>query len=289
MKKLISLILVLVTVMTLSACGKVEVTMQEIYDANQTEALLKNHRSVYVQTEMDDEFWSETYLTKAYVYDFVPGEEYDWVEFTTDNSNYYYLNGEYVRLFSITPDGVSSDFASYRADRYASVVLGADTANEIIESVSKKDGRIALNSLWGQETIAELADTGVTSGKFEYVLDAKTYEVFSVLDDYSFNDGTAMQSITTVSYDAEEPEHVRAILKYENETENLRNITIVNNPGTDKEVSQSFQIPKGLIIGFRYEDEDYVFEVYTDAACTEAYDPHANTESDETVYVKWVD
>jgi predicted small secreted protein len=194
-----------------------------------------------------------------------------------------------MRFWFITPDGVDSDFASQRAERSASVVLGADTANEIIESVNKKDDHITVNTAWGQEIFADLAETGVTSGKFEYLLDAKTYEVISVLNDYSFNDGSAMQSVTMVSYDAEEPELVKDFLKYENETENLRNITVVSNPGTDKEVSQSFQIAKGLITGFRYEEEGYVFEVYTDAACTEAYDPYANTDSDETVYVKWIE
>lgn len=99
----------------------------------------------------------------------------------------------------------------------------------------------------------------------------------------------AYDMVTEVSYDAEEPELVKAFWEYENETKNLRNITVVSNPGTDQEISQSFQAAKGLIAGFRYEEEDYVFEVYTDAACTEAYDPYANTDSDETVYVKWIE
>ena len=31
----------------------------------------------------------------------------------------------------------------------------------------------------------------------------------------------------------------------------------------------------------------YAAEFYTDAACTESYDPYANTDSDLTIYVKW--
>ena len=87
---------------------------------------------------------------------------------------------------------------------------------------------------------------------------------------------------------AEEPELVKTFLAYENQTEDLRSITVVSNPGTEKEVSQSVQVPKGLLIGLRYdEDTTYAFEVYTDAACTEAYDPYVNTDSDLTIYVKW--
>ena len=51
----------------------------------------------------------------------------------------------------------------------------------------------------------------------------------------------------------------------------------------------SCQIAKGLVPGFRYEGEDYVFEVYTDAACTELYDPYVDTDSDLTIYVKWAE
>ena len=68
----------------------------------------------------------------------------------------------------------------------------------------------------------------------------------------------------------------------------MRNVTVVTNPGTEKEVSQSFQIPKGMIIGFTWDDlyEDKV-ELYADAACTEAYDPYVDADSDLTVYIKW--
>ena len=73
-----------------------------------------------------------------------------------------------------------------------------------------------------------------------------------------------------------------------NQTENLRNVTVVSNPGTAKEESKSIQAPKGLIIGFEFDEtlEDAV-EFYINSDCTEAYDPYANTDSDLTVYVKW--
>ena len=290
MKKIISLILVLVLIMSVSACGKVEITMQEIYDAGQTEALLKNHQSVYIRDEMDGEFLGEKYLTKEYVYDYVYGEELDWVEFVTDDAGYYYINGDYLRFWSITPDGINDDFTSYRAKRYGSAVLGADTINETIESVSKKDSRITVTSVFNQEILENMAEDGVTSGKLEYALDAKTYEVISIIGDYTFDDGTALHVVTEATYDAEAPERVKTFLEYANQKENLRNIMVVSNAGTEKEVSQSVQAPKGLIIVFRYdEDSAYEFEIYTDAACTELYDPYEDTDSDLTIYVKWTE
>ena len=289
MKKIVTLILMLCMILSLSACGKVEITMQEIYDANQTKALLKNHDSVYVRNESDGEYFDEKYLTQDYIYDYIHDEEFDWVEFTTDDANYYCLNGDYVRFWTITPDGVSSDFASYRTEYYASAILGADTVDEIIESVSKKDGRITVTSSMSQKNIEYMAEYGVTAGKFEYVLDAKTREIVALNGDYTYDDGTGHHVDSEVSYDIDAPERVREFLKYANETENLRNITVVSNPGTEKEVSQSIQAAKGLAVDFRYEEEEYVFEVYADAACTELYDPYVDTDSDQTIYVKWVD
>ena len=289
MKKIVTLILMLCMILSLSACGKVEITMQEIYDANQTKALLKNHESVYVRNETDGEYFDEKYLTQDYIYDYIHDEEFDWVEFTTDDANYCCLNGDYVRFWTITPDGVSSDFASYRTEYYASAILGAETVDEIIESVSKKDGRITVTSSLSQKNIEDMAEYGVTAGKFEYVLDAKTREIVALNGDYTYDDGTGYHVDSEVSYDIDAPERVREFLKYANETENLRNITVVSNPGTEKEVSQSIQAAKGLAVGFRYEGEEYVFEVYADAACTELYDPYVDTDSDQTIYVKWVD
>ena len=289
MKKIVTLILMLCMILSLSACGKVEITMQEIYDANQTKALLKNHDSVYVRNESDGEYFDEKYLTQDYIYDYIHDEEFDWVEFTTDDANYYCLNGDYVRFWTITPDGVSSDFASYRTEYYASAILGADTVDEIIESVSKKDGRITVTSSMSQKNIEYMAEYGVTAGKFEYVLDAKTREIVAMNGDHTYDNGISLHWDSEVSYDIDAPERVREFLKYANETENLRNITVVSNPGTEKEVSQSIQAAKGLAVDFRYEEEEYVFEVYADAACTELYDPYVDTDSDQTIYVKWVD
>ena len=286
MKKIVAFTLLLCMVLTLASCGKAEITMQEIHDASQTEALLKNHESVYIQEEMDDEIWREVYLTKAYAYAYVyiPDEESNWAEFITDDAYYCYMGGDYLRYLPISPDGVS-DFASYRAEHYAAVILGVDTLDDTIESVTPKDGRITIKSVCDQEALAEL---GVTSAQFEYILDAKTREMISLISDYTLDDGTAFGSVIEVTYDTEEPEMVKTFLEYDNQTENLRSITVVSNPGIENEKIESVQVPKGLIIGFRYDEDDTSeFHLYIDAACTEPYDPYMNTDSDLTLYVKW--
>ena len=41
---------------------------------------------------------------------------------------------------------------------------------------------------------------------------------------------------------------MKAFVEYEQQTEDLRTITIVSNPGTESEKSESVQIPKGLSV-----------------------------------------
>ena len=287
MKKIVAFTLLLCMVLTLAACGKVEITMQEIYDASQTEALLKNHQSVYIRNEMDGELWRETYLTKDYAFDYIPDEEFPWVQFMTDDACYHYDAGNTLLYLFITPDGVS-DFASERAETYASVIWGEEILEQSIESVIKKDGRIIATSALSGESLEILAEDGVTACKFEYVLDAKTREMVSLVSDYTYDDGSPFNVTAEVTYDTEASEMLKEFLGYVNQTENLRNVTVVSNPGTEKEESKSIKAPKGLIIGFKYDDEfENAAEFYTDAACTESYDPFADTDADLTVYVKW--
>ena len=263
-----------------------EITMQEIFDANQPEALFKNHQSISICNKMGGELWRESYLTKEYFCDFFPGFDGtpDWAEFVTADAFHYYTDGDFLRYLSITPDGVG-DFASYHADFYVGIILGEESLSDTIESVSQKDGRITVKSFWSQELLEAL---GVSSANFEYVLDANTYEAISITRTYTLDDGSVFNEVEEITYDAEASDLTKDFLAYATRTENLRNITVVSNPGTDQETSKTVQTPKGLVIGFRYDEEAaYEFKLYTDAACTEAYDPYVNTDADLTVYVTW--
>ena len=284
MKKIVVFTLLLCLVLTLAACGKVEITMQELYDVGRTEAMLKNRESVHIRSKIDGELWREIYLSKEYAYDHIPDEEFPWEQFMTDEACYRYDAGSVLLYLFITPDGVGN-FASERAEHYGAVILGEDALGDTIESVTKKDGRITVKSVCGQEILAEF---GVASAQFEYVLDAKTGEIISAISDYSYDDGAAFNDITEVTYDEEAPDMLKKFLGYVNQTENLRNVTVVSNHGTEKEESKSIKAPKGLIIGFEFGDDfENAVGFYTDAACTESYDPFADTDSDLTIYVKW--
>lgn len=287
MKKIVTFTLLLCMILTLVACGGAEITMQEIYGASKTEAMLKNHENVYIRAETDGEIWRETYLTKDYVYDYMPDDEFPWEQFMTDGACYHRDAGRVLLYLFITPDGVG-DYASERAETYESFILSEEALDQIIENVSEEDGCITVTSFLSDKSLEAYAEDGVTAGRFEYVLDAKTREIVAFTANYTYDDGSTYNGVTSVTYDAEVSETLKEFLGYENQTENLRNVTVVVNPGTDKEESEVIKAPKGLIVGFKYADElEGSVEFYTDADCTEAYDPFADTDSDLTVYVKW--
>ena len=268
--------------------GKLTITLREIYDACQTEALLRNHESVTLRNQMDGELFNVQYLTKDYAFHFIPSAEGDWAEFMTDNAYYACLEEVYVCYLPVSPAGVGEGYTAEWAAKYASVILGEEALEDTIESVEIKDGRITVTSVLNSETLVILAAEGITAGKSEYVLDANTREMISIKIDYIYGDGSVFCVIAELNYDEETSETLKTFLEYENQTENLRKITVISNPGTGEEVSQTVQIPKGVVAGFNFAEEVAdAFCAYTDAACTESYDPYADTESDLTVYVKW--
>ena len=82
----------------------------------------------------------------------------------------------------------------------------------------------------------------------------------------------------------EEVEHLRA---FENQTEDLRTVTMVFHAGTKKEKVEQVQAPKGFSIWMVLPDDaTESFSIYADAACTEPYQSNGDYTSDVTVYIK---
>ena len=286
MKRVFSVILLLGMIVSLSACGTGTITMQKVYDANRLDTLLKNHESVNVQHSLNGEVYGETYLSEEYTYD----AAYGWAAFLTDRAYYACADGSYERVLLLTPDGLA-DLASYRAEYYTSVVLSPETVQETIRSVTKKDNRITVTSFLDQEKIKAFytGEDGLNSCDCEYVLDAKTRELVSAKSVYGYGDGMVYEGVSDVVYDTEMPEGVKAFLNYERQTENLRTVTVVSNPGTKNEIKTSIQTPKGVPVGLSAAyDTDDAFELYADAACTQPHTTSGDYQSDATIYVKWV-
>lgn len=91
------------------------------------------------------------------------------------------------------------------------------------------------------------------------------------------------------TYDVEIPEIIKTFMEYDQQTEDMRTITVVSNPGTEQEKTESVLSPKGLIVGLSPEAAyaDRTFTLYTDVACTQPLEEAPDVNADVTVYIKW--
>ncbi len=284
MKKIISAILLLGLTASLSACGGEKITMQEIYDASNVSAMLEKHESVYIKNAESGVVYEESYEDKDYKYSLYGGEYYgtpDLAFLTTDNASYSYSDGNYTRAILLSKEGLVDN---YREEDNDINILGMETVDQTIQSVTKKDDRITVVSYQVQEN----NDPSDYRLDCEYVLDAQTRELISSRCVYTYSDGTVYDIGSEFFYDAEIPEGMKTFLEYDQQIEDLRTITIVSHPGTENEKSENVRVPKGLMISVEsnlYDEGN--FTMYADAACTEPFAFSEDNNSDATIYVKW--
>lgn len=294
MKKIALLTLAFVLVLAFVACagngGKTpEITLQEVYDAGKSlSALLGDHESVYVQVISNGKLLREEYLDRQYCYSFYDAEFMDmgfnYASFTTDHSQYDSLENSYSYIVSLTPNGrVDSKeiFAAEGAEGFVS----SEVANEDSPSISEKDGSIMVTINADMDTLTVIGD-GVVSCAETYTLDAKTREMTSIKTVYTYEDGSVEEGLVTIARDVEAPEGMKSFLAFEQA--DLRTVTIVSNPGTANEKTETIQAPKGMLVTLSPDwTIDKLFTAYTDAACTQPVLEDPDTNADLTVYIKW--
>ena len=268
-----------------------EITLQEVYDAGKNlSALLGDHETVYIQIISDGTVIREEYFSKQYGYSFF-GAEYmdigfDYASFVTDHSEYLCFDNTYAFNVMLTPSGIvglKDRFATFGTNDFVSSEMLNDDSAAILE----KDGAIIVTCTADPDEILIVGED-VVSCVETYTLDAKTREMTSIKTVYTYKDGTIEEGIVTITRDVEAPEGAQPFLAYEQEIEDWRTVTIVSNPGTESEKTESVRVAKGLPISFSPDwDVEKAFALYADADCTQAIEDLPDVHSDATVYIKW--
>ena len=269
--------------------GRLTISLQEVYDAGKNfSALLGDHESAYVRITSGGNLVREEYFSKQYAYSFY-GSEYmdagfEYSRFVTDRAEYYCFDNVYMHNVTLGHDGMVEG-----VDPYASAGKKSFISSQLLndtDSITVKDGAIIVTCI---ADIDEIVTIGydVVSCVETYTLDAKTREMTSVKTVYTYKDGTVEEGIVAISRDVEAPEGVAPFIAYAEETENVRTVTVVSNPGAENEKTDTVQVVKGVQIGFSTDmSVDTLFEVYSDAACTKPAG-ELPTDTDVTVYIKW--
>lgn len=285
MKKIFSFILMLILILSISACSKEQITMQEIYDASFLNTILSSHKNVNIKHTLNGELYAENYYSEDYHYTFA----YDYATFMTDHAYYSYSENGYKRLLLLSPEGLT-DLADCRAENSKIAMMGSESLNETIQSVTKKNDQITVTTILDPEYFEtdEYIPEHTISCNCKYVLDATTHELISCKGIYDYDDGTCDEVDLEFFYDVEIPESVKAFWDIEKQTEDQRTITIVSNPGSENEKSQSVQVSKGLPVDLLSDySTDQTFTMYADAACTELFAFSEDYNSDAVIYVTW--
>lgn len=296
MKKIVTFIMLFCMVFSLIACANkeiatAEITVQDLYDATNIPALLEKHDSVYVLYTENGEVYKEEYYSKEYCYTFFGGELYemdsDLASLTTNHSCHYCYDNTYTQSIVLTPDGMV-DMGSIFAEFSEKTIFSETLLNDTITSITEKDGNIIVTSVSDSEEIEAMKAEGVTVGEEEYVLDANTRELISVKSVFFNEAEEENEGAIYFTYDVEIPKGMEKLMEYAQQTENMRTITIISNPGTDTEKTESVQVPKGVVAGLEADmSTDKAFTLYTDAACTQIFKEALDVNSDVTVYIKW--
>lgn len=296
MKKIVTFIMLFCMVFSLIACANkeiatAEIMVQDLYDATNIPALLEKHDSVYVLYTENGEVYKEEYYSKEYCYTFFGGELYemdsDLASLTTNHSCHYCYDNTYTQSIVLTPDGMV-DMGSIFAEFSEKTIFSETLLNDTITSITEKDGNIIVTSVSDSEEIEAMKAEGVTVGEEEYVLDANTRELISVKSVFFNEAEEENEGAIYFTYDVEIPKGMEKLMEYAQQTENMRTITIISNPGTDTEKTESVQVPKGVVAGLEADmSTDKAFTLYTDAACTQIFKEAPDVNSDVTVYIKW--
>lgn len=283
MKRIFTLLLVFVLLLSFAACGSQKLTMQELVAANQPEKLLETYDSLYIHGTMNGEMYADYYLTDAFSYE----KNATWSTYLSDHAIYAYIDGVYERLVYLTKDGIV-DCADFRAGQYADVILSQESLTEKIQSVTEEKGQITMTTVMDRKDLVKFTgQENMRTFESVYVLDAKTQAVITQKGVFTLDDGTTAEAFLECAYNEEIPEEIKPFLEYENQTENLRTVTIVFHAGTEKEKTEYVQAPKGLTVGLAQPvDATEGFSLYADAACTVPYQSNGDYTSDVTIYIK---
>lgn len=249
----------------------IEIDLAKVVEANNTDRLLALYGSfsdvqridgeetvfIYVDNEID-------YYRYADGYKSVSGDDFQFI--CEDGKYYGYLlcDGNYK-------------------DKRANIQMSDSTLDEKVVSAIDNGRQITvLTTLGEDQTIALLADLEAEylpgdTMRLQYLLDSKTLALQSASETLVHTDGTTADLGTLqVTYGIARTEDAVEMLERAKPANDLRTLTIVLDPNTDREQMFTKTVRKGDIFGFLLPEG---YALYSDEGCTV---PSVENESIDT-------
>ena len=288
--------LLMAMVMLISACLfftgcnkiRVEIDLNEIAAANKTAEILKHYDSFMVKAEDGDrsvgyyaegEFvfeWSGAYTTSTASYK-------AYHEMISDK---FYCGMNENDYYSIVYAGGEMD-TTWTEDLMINPEL---FVKETVIDSKEVDGKIVFKTRLTEATMVELGywQADLYKGCYYetvYTMDKDTKIITSIKEtfvDKSSRTKSTLDYVLTVN--AERPEKATTIYNHANAPEETCTATVVFDPNTENERSESFTVPKGDTVYFYWEG-DYN-KVYKNRELTEVLSSsHVNLVANEDVTI----
>jgi len=280
MKKWICLLMAAIVLtsacMFFTGCDKIEVEldMEAIVNANKTSELLKRYDSFLVKAD-DGRRSIGYYAEKEFVY--------EWSDaYTTSEGSYkayqeivadgYYSGTTDGKFYSIVHAGGEMDTA-WKEDLVVNPEL---FLKETLVSSKEKDGMIIFKTRLTEEAMIGLGywQEGLYDGCYYetvYTMEKDTMIIKSIQETFVDKVTRTKSTIEYVTVaNAERPEQAVKIYDHVNSAEQTCTATVVFDPGTENEKSESFTVPKGDTVYFNWEGE--YDKVYKNPELTEVLD-----------------
>lgn len=270
------------------------VTIPKLIAANNTEALLRRHRSIlnrntlaegfgggYLSMYSGQDFYYESYLTEEEAAD-SPDTYLAYLATATEDAYYITTENPGEKRLCLVFHAMPEEEIHHLQPGDVSIVADPAVMSlaAITETVEQpEDGSIQITLYTDHDHLLALAGSlpeGMEGAALitRYEADAETLEIRSQTDSLVLPDGTEIPiTALTVAMDAEEPvwaSEMRALMAEPRirDAEQPRTVTVIYNPGTEAEESYSMQAdPKFRI--FPQIREGY--DLYSDRECTEFF------------------
>ncbi|MBO4374300.1 MAG: hypothetical protein J5829_04250 [Lachnospiraceae bacterium] len=269
----------------------------EIFVANHLEELLKKHSSVIIDmtdAPENDNDWQDYYYTTDDVY---YCECADYAEYNFDRYYYAMENTEsedgsnlYYGI-NLQDDPGLKELAGYQIPPEGQEELWSGSEDEEHVSCYIEDGVIYFMDRFKPEAGREWFEFYVPKETYdgqtvysELIVDADTKEIKEFNHYLEDSDGT-MTRIKSIKafYDMPEPRRVRNMrAAFERYCENTIDVTVVVDPGTDREKSGSMTIPIGSQVRYRFDNFENAV-IFDNAEATEL--THWDGMRDKTIYL----
>ena len=281
MKRILSFFLVVLLLAFMTACGAketetAEISLLKLMEANRTETLLEKYDSFSLRMEYEgSEIIYYVDDTLAY-FEETPG----FYSVTSGEGFYYNEEGNYCRELYAGMEMDNSWYASLAFDPEV-------TLQEEIVDVQHSDGNIVIHTIMPKDKLEAQGPEadGMESMKVEYRVAGDDYRLLSAVQTNTFADGTTSSITVSAAYNVERLEKAQELYDKLTQTEDVRTVTLVLDPGTPEEASYSVTVPKGGDRVAPIYPEEYGAELYLDAECTQVFDGATDYNTDMTLYL----